>query len=169
MTYKQLIEDNFTYIKRKFGDSWEYDGLMELYLDKGEEYHFKEKSKIVNQALINKIAERHSLFIKSFDIKRIYTMQKRKENVTDVKLDSLAFEAAKEPFFGTEETNEFFIEWEKINDFLSKDTIDSKALRMYYQGYSCAEIGLEINKSKAMVSWHLVRGKKELSKLITWK
>tara|TARA_R110000868_G_scaffold148357_1_gene370188 strand:- start:16992 stop:17501 length:510 start_codon:yes stop_codon:yes gene_type:complete len=169
MTYKQLIEENFTYIKRKFGDSWEYDALMELYLNKGEQYTFKDSTKTVNQALINKIAQRHSTYIKAFDIKRVYHLKGKKEDITDVKLDSLISEDLKTPFFEPTFINEFFIEWKEINKFLSKDTLDSKILKMYYQGYTCREIGLKINKSKAMVSWHLVRAKKEFSKLISWK
>lgn len=148
MKYGIIVENNFDFIVRCFKDSWEYDSIMEDYIN---EYHRE----------INVKDEQSFLYIKG---KRdSYKLR----NGTSRKIDGKSKLMYCTDFNNTVSSNNSDIMiYDILKEYLNKNSKASYCMNLYSIGYDTYEIGEKLNKTSNYVSAYLSKAREDINKLL---
>lgn len=142
MSIKEVVENNIGWVVKRFGDSWHYDAIMELYA-KG----FINSDIIYERGFLTKYANQNANKIR-------YNNPKHYENPL------MFFEPLE-----TDAWEEFDqLEILEINEYLNQDKFDVHCLKLKTYGYSNSEIADIFNKSPEHISANISRSRKRMIK-----
>ena len=149
MKVSDIVEENMDFITSRFGDSWEYDGVMEWYLKDGEkEVDVKSSAK----GLI--VLRGKTLGVR---VRAGHSHPHRDYGTSPVEADDLDY------LQGGYSNHYDFLTEEIINSLLVGDGILARILRKYVSGESCSEIATQMGKSVTLVSSYISRGRKRVN------